>query len=56
MVFEKSMSMAQNLALQQGRRIEWSPQHEALRRQQSKRRDPAKRVLLRQRKVIVEPV
>jgi transposase len=41
---------------QQGRRIEWSPQHEALRRQQSKRRDPAKRVLLRQRKVIVEPV
>jgi transposase len=39
-----------------GRRIEWSPQQEALRRQQSKRRDPAKRALLRRRPVIVEPV
>ncbi len=41
---------------QKGRRIEWSPQHEALRRQQSKRRDPAKRALRRRRQVIVEPV
>jgi transposase len=40
----------------QGRQIEWSPQHEALRRQRSKRQDPAKRALLRRRKVIVEPV
>lgn len=39
-----------------GRQIEWSPQHEALRRQRSKRRDPVKRALLRRRKVIVEPV
>jgi transposase len=39
-----------------GRRIEWSVPHEALRRQQSKRRDPTKRALLRQRQVIVEPV
>jgi hypothetical protein len=39
-----------------GRRIEWSPQHEALRQQQSKRRDPAKQALRRRRKVIVEPV
>ena len=39
-----------------GRRIEWSAEHEAVRRQRSKRRDPAKQALLRQRKVIVEPV
>jgi hypothetical protein len=37
-----------------GRRIEWSPQHEAL--QQRKRQDPVKRELLRRLKVIVEPV
>lgn len=41
---------------QRGRRIERSVQHEALRRQQIKRRDPAQRALLRRRKVIVEPV
>ena len=40
----------------EGRRIEWSAEHEAGRRQRSKRRDPAKQALLRQRKVIVEPV
>jgi hypothetical protein len=39
-----------------GRWTEWSPQHEALRRQQSKRRDPAKRALRRRRWVIVRPV
>ena len=39
-----------------GRRIEWSPQHAAVMRQRHKRRDPAKQALLRQRKVIVEPV
>ena len=37
-------------------RIEWSAEHEAVRRPRSKRRDPAKQALLRQRKVIVEPV
>jgi hypothetical protein len=39
-----------------GRRIEWSPQREALRQQQRKRQDPAQRALLRRRKAIVEPV
>jgi len=41
---------------QKGRQIEWSPQHAAMMRQRAKRRDPAKRALLRQRQVIVEPV
>jgi len=39
-----------------GRRIEVSPQRAALLRQREKRRDPAKQALMRQRKVIVEPV
>jgi transposase len=39
-----------------GRQIEWSSQHAALRQQQSKRRDPVKRALLRRRQAIVEPV
>jgi transposase len=39
-----------------GRRIEISPQRTAITRQREKRRDPAKQALLRQRKVIVEPV
>jgi transposase len=39
-----------------GRRIEVSPQRAALMRQRAKRRDPAKQALLRQRKVIIEPV
>jgi transposase len=39
-----------------GRQIEWSPQQAALRRQQSKRRDPVKRALLKRRQAIVEPV
>jgi len=39
-----------------GRRIEWSAQHEAVLRQRSKRRDPTKQALLRQRQAIVEPV
>jgi transposase len=39
-----------------GRRIEISPQRAAIMRQREKRRDPAKQALLRQRKVIVEPV
>ena len=41
---------------QRGRQIEVSPQHAAMRRQRSKRLDPAKRALLRRRQVIVEPV
>ena len=40
----------------QGRQIEVSPQHAALRRQRAKRRHPAKRALLRRRQVIGEPV
>jgi len=39
-----------------GRQIEVGPQHAAVMRQRAKRRDPAKRALLRRRKVIVEPV
>ncbi|HYA96004.1 MAG TPA: IS1182 family transposase, partial [Terriglobales bacterium] len=39
-----------------GRRIEVSPQRAAVLRQRAKRRDPAKQALLRQRKVIIEPV
>ena len=40
----------------EGRRIELSPQRAAVLRQREKRRDPSKQALLRQRKVIVEPV
>ena len=40
----------------EGRRIEVSPQRAALQRQREKRRDPVKQALLRQRKVIIEPV
>jgi hypothetical protein len=39
-----------------GRRIEVSPRRAALQRQRVKRRDPVKQALLRQRKVIIEPV
>jgi hypothetical protein len=39
-----------------GRRIEVSPQRGAVLRQRAKRRDPLKQALLRQRKVIIEPV
>jgi transposase len=39
-----------------GRRIELSPQRAAVLHQRAKRRDPIKQALLRQRKVIVEPV
>jgi len=39
-----------------GRQIEVGPQHAAMMRQRAKRLDPAKRALLRRRKVIVEPV
>jgi len=39
-----------------GRRIEVSPHHAALLRQRAKRQDPAPQALLRQRKVIIEPV
>jgi transposase len=39
-----------------GRQIEVGPQHAAMMRQRAKRRDPAKRALLRRRQVIVEPV
>ena len=39
-----------------GRRIEVSPSRAALQRQRAKRRDPVKQALLRQRKVIIEPV
>jgi len=39
-----------------GRRIELSPQRAAVMRQREKRRDPAMRAMLRQRKAIIEPV
>jgi Transposase DDE domain len=43
-------------ARKDGRRIELSPHQAALAQQRAKRRDPAKQALLRQRKVIIEPV